>query len=121
MHARQQLSPEMQECIDQCKSCHAVCIEAINHCLMEGGEHAAPDHIRLLMDCAQICETAADFMLRGSSLHTETCRACAAVCERCADDCERFTDDQYMQQCADACRRCAESCRRMAGMAAAAA
>jgi len=83
-----------------------------------GGEHAEAGHIRLLLDCAEICQTSANFMLRMSELHGQTCDVCADVCGRCAEDCERFGDDQMMQQCAAACRSCAESCHEMAEMAA---
>lgn len=110
-----QMSQEMQECIDNCLNCHSTCVEAINHCLQIGGPHAEPTHIRLLMDCAQVCQTSADFMLRMSDLHPETCGVCADVCERCAIDCERFGDDETMKACAQVCRKCAESCRSMAG------
>ena len=104
----------MQECIDNCLRCHAVCTETITHCLEMGGRHAAPEHIRLLQYCAQICATSADFMLRGSDLHGRTCGVCAEVCARCAEDCARMAaGDEMMQRCADECRRCAESCRRM--------
>lgn len=110
-----QMSQEMQDCISHCMTCHAVCLETITHCLQMGGEHARPDHIKMLQDCAQICITSADFMLRGSQFHGQTCAVCAAVCESCAQECERMADgNDFMQRCADACRRCAESCRRMA-------
>ena len=105
---------QMQECIDNCMRCHAVCLETITHCLKKGGKHAAPDHVRLLQDCAQICITSADFMLRGSELHARTCAVCAEACARCAEECERMADDEMMRRCAEECRRCAESCQRMA-------
>lgn len=105
---------DIQTCIEHCAECHRVCLETLTLCLEKGGRHAARDHIRLLMDCAQICATSADFMIRGSDLHALTCGICAEVCERCAEDCERMNDDSRMQRCADACRRCAESCREMA-------
>lgn len=110
---------EMQRCIDECKNCHDVCLETIAHCLEMGGEHAEPAHIRLLADCAEICQTSANFMIRGSDVHGFTCAACAEICDRCARECERF-DDDFMKQCAEACRRCAESCREMARTAKAA-
>ena len=109
---------KMRACIEECKSCHDICTETISHCLEIGGDHAEPNHIRLLLDCAEICRTSANFMLRMSEFHSQTCGVCADVCERCAQDCEHFGDDQMMQQCAETCRRCAESCREMAGMAA---
>lgn len=104
---------EMTRCIQECTDCHAICLKTVLHCLQKGGKHAEANHIRLLSDCAQICQTSADFMLRGSTLHAHTCGACAAVCTECATECERMGEDQSMQQCAQACRRCAESCERM--------
>ena len=114
-HARRQMSANMQDCINECLSCHSVCLETVAYCLEQGGKHAAADHVRLLLDCAEICQTSANFMLRGSGLHTRTCAACAEVCEQCAASCERMAGDAQMTVCAEACRRCAESCRRMAG------
>lgn len=110
------MSQEMQDCISNCMTCHAVCLETIHHCLQMGGEHASAKHIGLLQDCAQICVTSADFMLRMSDYHPQTCGVCAAVCEACAKECEKMaTGDaaDFMQRCADACRRCADSCRQM--------
>ena len=113
----QQRDQEMERCIELCQECHAICLRMVPHCLEKGGRHAEPGHVRLLLDCAEICQTSADFMLRGSDLHTETCRVCAEVCQRCAEDCDRLGDDPMMRQCAEVCRRCAEACLRMAGTA----
>jgi len=114
MHA----TGKMQECIQACQTCSQVCQETVTHCLQKGGKHAEPQHIRLLLDCAEICQTSANFMIRGSEFHSRTCGVCAEVCEACAVDCESFKDDAEMQRCAEECRRCAQLCREMAGMAA---
>jgi hypothetical protein len=103
------LSPEMESCIEACTACHHVCLETVAHCLKRGGNHAEEGHIRLLLDCAHICQTSADFMLRGSSFHDAVCGVCAKVCSTCAADCERFSDDAEMIRCAEQCRLCAES------------
>ena len=55
----QQMNQEMRQCIDNCQSCHRTCLQTITHCLQKGGPHAAAAHIRLLADCAQICQTSA--------------------------------------------------------------
>jgi len=107
------MNDHMRECIDRCQNCQEICLEAVSHCLEMGGEHAAPEHIRTLATCAEICDTAARFMLLSSRHHARTCDACAEVCEACAEDCARFEDDS-MKRCADVCRRCAESCHEMA-------
>ena len=105
------ISREMRDCAHVCHECKDACLELLPHCLELGGEHAEPAHIGLLLDCAQICNTAEEFMHRGSSRHEIICGACAQVCDACADDCEQFGDDVQMSACAKACRRCAESCR----------
>lgn len=108
------MGQQMQNCISACQTCHGVCLETIQHCLKMGGKHAEASHIRMLMDCALICQTSADFMLHGSQFHGLTCGVCAEVCQACAEDCAQFTDDEMMQRCAEACRMCAQSCREMA-------
>ena len=112
------MSGDMQQCIQECLSCHSTCLATIQYCLQMGGEHAEAGHIRTLLDCAEICQTSANFMLRGSDFHMRTCGVCAEVCERCAQECARFGNDTQMQACAEACRRCADSCHRMSAMAA---
>jgi hypothetical protein len=109
----QHITEEMRACIEECSTCHDICLETMQHCLHMGGKHAEPHHIRLMQDCVEICQTSANFMLRGSDLHKHTCRACAEVCARCAADCAKMADDERMKTCADTCRSCAESCRRM--------
>lgn len=106
---------EMTQCIQLCQDCHALCIQMIAHCLKLGGRHAAPDHIRLLMDCAQICTTTADYMARGSSFHDRTCSLCSEICRLCAERCEQLQgNDPLIKQCVELCRHCADSCERMA-------
>lgn len=105
-------SPAMEACIQNCLDCYRQCLgTAMVHCLEAGGEHTEPRHFRLMLACAEICRTAAHFMLIASDHHPHVCRECAEICEECARDCERIGD---MTECARACRRCAESCREMA-------
>jgi hypothetical protein len=116
-HQAHAMSGEMEQCIENCLDCHRVCERTAVHCTHMGGKHAEPTHLRLLRDCAQICITSADFMLRESDVHPQVCGVCADVCARCAESCEQFSDDAQMKECADICRRCAESCQQMAGTA----
>ncbi|MCY1044415.1 four-helix bundle copper-binding protein [Corallococcus sp. bb12-1] len=106
---------EMQACINHCLACHRLCLETLADCFQKGGTHTEPGRLRLLMDCADICETSARFLLRGSRLHSRTCFACAEVCGPCAAACEQKDAEHLMKACAEACRRCEESCRRMSG------
>jgi len=109
------MTREMQECINTCNECHSICLATVQRCLELGGKHAEAHHITTLLDCAEICQTSANFMLRTSDLHGRVCATCAEVCRACAEDCERMAaDDQQLQQCAQVCRRCEQSCQQMA-------
>ena len=106
------LDAEMADCVRDCLDCYATCRQtAMNHCLEEGGRHVEPEHFRLMMNCAEMCRTAADFMLSSSRFHARTCTVCAEVCDACAQSCEAIGT---MEECVRACLKCAESCRRMA-------
>jgi hypothetical protein len=71
------MTAEMQDCVE-CQFCHSTCTETIGYCLDIGSarSRAYPP----LMDCVEICQTSADFMLRGSDEHGIVCRTCAEVC-----------------------------------------
>lgn len=104
----------MQSCIENCNRCAQVCLQtAMNQCLEMGGRHVEPEHFRLMMNCAEICQLSANFMLSSSRFHDRTCEVCAEICEACAMDCDSIGD---MEECASTCRECAESCRQMTSM-----
>ncbi|MGV3615968.1 MAG: four-helix bundle copper-binding protein [Fimbriimonas sp.] len=112
------VDPEMRRCIENCVECHAICEHCAMHCLEMGGHHASQSHQTTMRDCAEICATSADFMVRCSPIHGDVCQVCAVACERCADECGGMADgDEMMLRCAEICRRCAESCRAMASSA----
>lgn len=100
----------LRECAQHCLNCYRICLDTVtSHCLERGGDHAEPRHVRLMLDCAELCRTAADFVIRHSEVHGQICRLCAQLCERCASECDAFADDR-MRACAELCRECAASC-----------
>ncbi|MGH8762897.1 MAG: four-helix bundle copper-binding protein [Nitrosospira sp.] len=102
---------DMQSCIDTCSQCHQMCLEAaMNHCLETGGKHTEAGHFRLMINCAEMCQTSANFMLTGSDFSDRTCAICADICEACADSCEQVGG---MEDCVETCRECARRCREM--------
>ncbi|MDO9104443.1 MAG: four-helix bundle copper-binding protein [Methylovulum sp.] len=114
MNPSTQFIGTMQACIKACCHCHKVCLQtAMNHCLEAGGKHVEAEHFRLMMNCAEICQTSANFQLSSSHFHRQVCNVCAEICEACAIDCETVGG---MDECVEACRACAESCRLMAGV-----
>jgi hypothetical protein len=106
-----QLSEETPATIAANLECHRICYAMLTtHCIETGGPHVRPQHVRLMLDCAEICKTAADAMSRKSQFHRQLCALCAEVCEACALSCDPLDG---MEDCAATCRRCAELCRRM--------
>merc|ERR1712183_1120151 len=76
-HLAQPLStppPRMDECIKHCEHCHRQCLKTQTHCTMLGGKHVAPDHLKLLADCVEICRVSADFMVRGRAAGQDDAR-----------------------------------------------
>lgn len=102
---------QVQSCIDACSHCHATCLRtAMNHCLDTGGEHVGAAHFRLMMGCAEMCQTSANLQLSASTFHVALCRLCADVCDACAASCAAIGG---MEDCVKACVDCAASCRKM--------
>lgn len=108
----QHLIQLLDGCIDDCLSCHISCLtHAAGRGLELGGRHVDPEHFRLMLDCAEICQTAANFMMRSSRNYRNICLICAKICKACAASCQ---DVGGMQECVEACWRCAASCDDMA-------
>lgn len=104
----------MQSCIDACRRSHETCLHtAMVHCLAAGGERTEANHFRLMINCAEICQTASNFMLSDSAYCRQLCTLCAEICDACADSCAKVAG---MEDCAKACRECADSCRTMSGV-----
>ena len=110
-------STEMQRCIQECERCHDACLRAVTYCLRKGERYEDASHITALLDCAEMCQTCASFMLRESPRHQHTCGVCAVMCDACAKSCAAFEGDDEMEQCRAQCHRCAASCREMAAIA----
>ena len=107
----EKLMGPMQEAIQACLDCHSMCLRmAMTYCAAQGGKHVAAAHLQLMINCAEICQTCANFMLSDSPLHKTVAAACAEVCEACAKSCEQVGG---MQSCIDECRKCEKSCKAM--------
>lgn len=115
MHHMANMDKNVKRCIENCNECRDECETTLyQHCLEMGGKHTEKKHIQLMVDCIEICQTAAHFMLRGSDMHMAVCGTCADICESCADSCDEVGGEE-MKNCAETCRRCAEVCREMSG------
>lgn len=101
-------------CIDACDSAHRHCMEAAIHCMQQGGVGSEWELVQLLLDTADITETASDFMLRSSRQYHLLCKVAGEIALRCAEACEKHAEnDLRLGQCAKACRKAAESCAHL--------
>jgi hypothetical protein len=102
----------VQNCIDACLRCYQLCrATPIARAAAIGGADGGARHLALMLNCADICRTASDFLLSGSDHRNIVCAVCATVCRSCAESCERMGG---LEECAAACRSCAGLCMRMA-------
>jgi hypothetical protein len=109
----QETRPE-RDAVQACRECQSACLEMVSYCVRMQGYYAELGHVRLLEDCARICEMTVDFVLRGSEMRGGLLAMCAEICQRCARDCTRFDYDQRLLACAAACERCADACLPLA-------
>lgn len=111
--AGKQFDSDMARCIDECTRTHQVALTVAGHALRHGGDENSAHLIRVLSDCVEMCQTCANFMLRGSPNHKHTCGVNAKVCREVAKECSKF-DDEPMKKMAEVAGSCAESCEKMA-------
>lgn len=103
-----------QSCMEICTQCHQTLLHtAMQYSLPLGGKHLAPEHFRLMMNCAEMCQTTANFQLSDSKFCRQISALNAEICDECALSCEQLGD---MDDCVQACRQCAECCRAMCRM-----
>jgi hypothetical protein len=80
----EELGEEIQECILKCLDCRSLCLKLVDHCRQPEGAKSRRLDAPLLLNCSEICATAARFMLRGSEFCAQLCLLCASVCKSCA-------------------------------------
>jgi hypothetical protein len=100
---------EMQQCIQDCLNCSATCKRTAEACKRAGGEHGKAEHVYMLLDCGEICQTAAHFMQHNSPLYGYVCQAALQVANHCGEECDRVGDTD----CANACRTAVESLQQV--------
>jgi hypothetical protein len=104
----------MEDCVALCIESHRSCLTSARHVIEQRQRRAPAQLVALLQDCAELCQTTANSMLRGAPTHTLLCGACANLCAACAQACEAFKGDAVLTRCAATCRDCGAACRHMA-------
>lgn len=101
-----------KDCIEACLQCMNACNVCYVSSLKEYDLAMLRECIRLDRECADICDFAAQSMIRQSPFVHEICELCVKACEACAEECGKH-EHQHCKECAEACRRCADACRQM--------
>ena len=71
---------DVQQCVEDCQRCHNDCLRmAMNHCLNTGGRMLDKSHFALLLNCAEMCQTAANALLSSSPMAATICQKCAEM------------------------------------------
>jgi hypothetical protein len=108
------LSADVRRCIEALSECYTSCTETLTYCLDVGNELADPEHLRLLIDCAEISQTGQNTLLRGSGLSQLLATVSIEACEKCAASCRALdASDDQLESCAETCLRCAGYCREL--------
>jgi hypothetical protein len=102
-----------QKCIGACTRCAQACYECLEACLNEQDVQARTKCIKMLVECARICEMSVAGMSSNARFAKQHCALCATVCEACARECRMFKD-RHCQECAAECDTCVKECRNMA-------
>ena len=107
---------DLHNSIDEFNNCQQVCMETAAHCMRMGSEYAEAPLLRLLWDCAYVCEMSSEYDRLESPMQARGAyEITAELCDRVAQRCASFQYDRILMMCADTCRRCALYCREKAG------
>jgi hypothetical protein len=104
----------LEECVQNCWRCHRQCLETTIYLSLKGSDDAKEEKVRLLLSCAELCQSTANLLLIGAGVYQAACKLCAEICDECATILNLETEDRQLQLCFDACCQCAASCRKMA-------
>lgn len=76
------------------------CLEAILEAMARRGARSG-ERVTLLQDCAELCQVAADFLLRRSPRAERVGRFCAAVCAEASAACRVADGRPWLRQCGE--------------------
>ena len=104
--------------IDTIIMCGEACTVCADACLSEDTVATLVACIRLDLDCADICATAARVLSRHTGFDVSVARAqleaCIDACMACAAEGARHAEmHEHCRICAEACVRCERACREL--------
>lgn len=101
----------LKSTVDICLSTHKLCLQGLAFCIDRGDEYADRELLHALIDCAEINETAANFLCRVSKHSTDIVHIAGTVSEKCAGHLARIEQtDGLLRSVYAACLRSADVC-----------
>ncbi len=82
-----------QACIYACGRCAQACYECLNACLNEQDANPRKNCIKILMECAKMCEMSVGLMAMNGQFAKDHCKLCATICDKCAQECKMVQDE----------------------------
>jgi hypothetical protein len=101
----------LKSTVDICLSTHKLCLQAAAYCIDRGGELADSELLHALLDCAEINQTAANFLCRVSRHSTDIVHIAGEVSRFTADHLARVNqNDGLLRSVYAACLRSSDVC-----------
>ena len=97
-------------CIRAFQRAHEECLSALAHCMDRPALETSGDLYQCLLDCADLCRTAADFLSRASKLSSKICVLASAACDDLVTACRRHADDARLREVSRTARQTAGAC-----------
>jgi hypothetical protein len=101
----------LKSTVDICLSTHKLCLQAAAFCIDRGGDLYDPELLHALLDCAEINQTAANFLCRVSRHSTSIVHLAGDVSRSTADHLARVEQsDGLLRSVYAACLRSSDIC-----------
>jgi hypothetical protein len=101
----------LKSTVDICLSTHKLCLQAVAFCIDRGGELADTELLHALLDCAEINQTAANFLCRVSRHSTDIVHNAGAVSQQTAEHLAHIEQtDGLLRSVYAACLQSADVC-----------
>lgn len=106
----QQMHTKTMKSLQDC----AMMCEQMCTLLLEKADVASRNiQLRLLRDCADICDLCMKYIARHSMYAKSLCHFCSYICEACGNECLKHADHES-RMCGQMCLECAKDCRNFA-------
>ena len=104
---------KMTQCIIDCTNAHNLAMQTMAYCISKGGPLAKKTLYNGIEDCAEMCDAASKFLLRGSESKSDILKLCQKVCEKCTEACAKFPDDKQLKTCGEFATKAGASCKEV--------